>query len=502
MLFLLKESGFLYNPETSAAIPAILEQLYEDLNSYSETSIPIDRFNSIELKIFPFYPNPPQVKDWMVPLALINITKRIEDNWDLTMVKVVKYIDGTNHVSRIAHLADCDIGLTRQAISHLLFYQVIMTVDIFQFSNMYTLSSSIEWLADEAHVREECGPLPGYPKPDWPELLRLYSRMKPGKTVSEWMHEYSVDTIGIDVRRFTSFGVIKGFLRRVHRYPVLLPLDSSQALVLSHEHQLHPVSTAYGRQRGDSLSGGPVRFPPYTPSPPLGDINSSTYLTSQAPAFFRGRSPSGIPGQNGSPEINHTNHSAPKEYTHTTSHPPAAITVVPISATHRARRASAAEKVLEQLRSRGDLQKPTTTMAGSPRSPWTQYHESAVTPTIPSTTISQDGQGSRRPDSRRQSLITPLNPPPSPVMPKTGLPPSNPTGLRSRQSWSQSAPQAGVLGVRPIPPEFLSLLDGDHHTDELGVLFEAGWPLLEQWLRLAGGGTGNGDFGRVCIIHR
>jgi nitrogen permease regulator 2-like protein len=67
---------------------SILEQLYEDLNSYSETSIPIDRFNSIELKIFPFYPNPPQVKDWMVPLALINITRRVEANWDLTLVKV------------------------------------------------------------------------------------------------------------------------------------------------------------------------------------------------------------------------------------------------------------------------------------------------------------------------------------------------------------------------------------------------------------------------------
>jgi nitrogen permease regulator 2-like protein len=83
-----KESGFLSDPNTSTTLHAILEQLYEDLNSYSETSILIDRFNSIELKIFPFYPNPPAVKDWMVPLALINITKRIEDNWDLSMVKV------------------------------------------------------------------------------------------------------------------------------------------------------------------------------------------------------------------------------------------------------------------------------------------------------------------------------------------------------------------------------------------------------------------------------
>ena len=39
-----------------------------------------------------------------------------------------------------------------------------MMTDIFQFSNMYTLRRSIQWLADERHVHEECGPyvtLPG-----------------------------------------------------------------------------------------------------------------------------------------------------------------------------------------------------------------------------------------------------------------------------------------------------------------------------------------------------
>jgi hypothetical protein len=33
-----------------------------------------------------------------------------------------------------------------------------MTIDIFQYSNMYTLRKSIQWLADEAHVKDECGP--------------------------------------------------------------------------------------------------------------------------------------------------------------------------------------------------------------------------------------------------------------------------------------------------------------------------------------------------------
>ncbi|KAG6868718.1 hypothetical protein C0993_011656 [Termitomyces sp. T159_Od127] len=486
-----KESGFLHNPETSAAIPTILEQLYEDLNSYSETSIAIDRFNSVELKIFPFYPNPPQVEDWMVPLALINIPKRVEDNWDLTMVKVAKFIDGTNHVSRIAYLADCDITLTRQAISHLLFYQVIMTIDIFQFSNMYTLSSSIQWLADEAHVRDECGPYVtkvGHSMPDWPKLLRLYSRMKPGKTVLEWMNEHNVHQLGIDVRRFTSFGVIKGFLRRVHRYPVLLSPDPSQVA---------SVATAFPRPRGNSLSGRPsVRYPQYTPSPPNADPTSPAYLTSQPPAFFRGRSPSDIPGQNGSPEVDQ------KGQNLSAMHPPPAPPVVSISATTRARRASAAEKVLEQLRNRTDLQKPMASVVGSPRTAWAHYHESITTPTFPTGSISQDGHGARRPGSRRQSLITPIGPPPSPVVPKVGLPTSNPTGLRSRLPWNQHAPQPVISGMRPYPPSFLTLLDGEHHTDELAVRFEAGWPLIEQWLVHAGGGAGDGDFGKVCILYQ
>lgn len=86
---------------------AIIEQLYEDLNSYAETSIEIDAFNSIELKLFPyvkvqkpfcalliayrFYPNPSTVKDWQVPLPLIDLRKVKDPNWDLTVVKVGKH---------------------------------------------------------------------------------------------------------------------------------------------------------------------------------------------------------------------------------------------------------------------------------------------------------------------------------------------------------------------------------------------------------------------------
>ena len=105
-----------------------------------------------------------------------------------------------------------------------------MMIDIFQFSNMYTLCRSISWLADESHVKEECGPYvtnPGmfvatssvlgmgsfvvsdHEISEWPSLLHLYTRLKPGITVFEWMQEYNTHKHGIDPRRFVSFGVIK-----------------------------------------------------------------------------------------------------------------------------------------------------------------------------------------------------------------------------------------------------------------------------------------------------
>ena len=188
------------------------------------------------------------------------------------MNKVCNVIDGVSHVSRIAALVDCDLELTRQAIAHLLFvettspfnlhpdprlshYQVIMMTEIFQYSNMYTLRRSIRWLADEPNVYEECGPyvtLPGgrslfwtlsyrltqFPLlgrqvPDWPKLLHLYSRMKSGKTVLEWMQEYQVEQYGIDVRRFTSFGVIKVVgnfvaITKVTQFPLGFPPSGPQ----------------------------------------------------------------------------------------------------------------------------------------------------------------------------------------------------------------------------------------------------------------------------------
>ncbi|KAF8637350.1 hypothetical protein AX17_002849 [Amanita inopinata Kibby_2008] len=524
-----EESGFLSSSSTSHALHAILEQLYEDLNSYSETSIVIDRFTSIELKIFPFYPNPPPVQDWMVPLALINLSKRIEDNWDLTMVKVCKHIDGVNHISRIAHLADCDIALTRLAISHLLYYQVIMVIDIFQFSNMYTLRKSIQWLANESHVRDECGPYvtkPGKPIPDWPQLLYLYSRLKAEKTILEWMQMHNVSRLGIDVRRFISFGVIKGFLRRVHRWPTLLPPGPSEmdGMILNAVSQgANADINATLRKRGKSLTNTLFDVAGNLVENQLKDV-----------ATIRGRQPhSALP-----PRISVQFHGQSMGQPSTGGAVPILQAPFPsaasasVSVTQRARRASAAERVLEQLRNR-DLQRTGAASSSSPRTTWMhQPHTeegtrsraasmSANVAAMPGTapaeqppppgTSSQLSPGKSRiaSEHRRPMLAVPAVPPPSPVTSKLALP-----SIRPRLSRSPSAPhliqQQSMVGAvshvsvpkTVYPQELVLLLNGDHHTDELAVRFEAGWPLLERWLVTIGGGTGNGDYGRVVIVYQ
>ena len=47
----------------------------EDLNNYSETQIPIDEFNTLNIKLFPTYPPPPPVSG--TPRACLRFTLRL-----------------------------------------------------------------------------------------------------------------------------------------------------------------------------------------------------------------------------------------------------------------------------------------------------------------------------------------------------------------------------------------------------------------------------------------
>lgn len=252
---------------------------------------------------------------------------------------------------------------------------------------------------------------------------------------------------------------------------------------------MDPTSVS-NRRRVNSLSG-PMQFGGYSSSPIAPPIDLSPSQN-----FLRGRTPQTTPViPSLSPaSVASAIPSSPRPAPATTSAP-------------RARRASAAEKVLEQLRNR-DIQKT----GASPRTSWIHYtneSEPGIGTTATTTTLQDSPVRSGGSESRRQSLsVFPANPPPSPILAKATIT-ATLTPSRPRLSHSPSAPVTrGTLentngwASTPYPKDLLPLLDGEHHTDELAVRFEAGWPLLEQWLSTIGGGESPGDYGRVAIIYR
>lgn len=60
---------------------------------YSSAMSFVDASNTINLKLFPTYPNPPVVHDYQVPVSTVDLKQMITPNWDLTVQKVTKHLD-------------------------------------------------------------------------------------------------------------------------------------------------------------------------------------------------------------------------------------------------------------------------------------------------------------------------------------------------------------------------------------------------------------------------
>jgi hypothetical protein len=123
---------------------AILEQLYEDLNSYSETSITLDPPHGshfLDLRLFPHRPNPSVIRDDHVPLLLVPLLPHAatDGSWDLTLARMAPFIDGVRPVREVARKANVDRSLAREAVQHLVYYNAAVLVDLFSFENSYAL---------------------------------------------------------------------------------------------------------------------------------------------------------------------------------------------------------------------------------------------------------------------------------------------------------------------------------------------------------------------------
>lgn len=291
---------------TLLSIESLVQQIFQDLNNYSECCIPLDTSNSVDIKLFPVLPPPVNIKAFQVPLMTVRLNSLIDVNWDPTMVKILPFINGLNSVKKISELADADYLLTKQCIQHLMHYGCLTIVDIFQFMNVYAPTNLIGNFLTAQGMAEECQayvvkastsedllvatPLvsatpatPGTPKQEYevgkgPEptsasaspttyfkgprgrihklsrpihvpskatLFYLYRLLNQGQSIKEWYIQHQKALENIDVRRFINFGVVRGLIYRQHSYTILHSVTKFFENELSNKDPLDKLVTSH-----------------------------------------------------------------------------------------------------------------------------------------------------------------------------------------------------------------------------------------------------------------
>lgn len=232
-----------------------------------------DDSNTINLKLFPTRPPPPPIYTHHVPVLTISLnTLSSPISSDLTLNRILPYINGVNSISRIANLADTDLSLTRRAVQHLVYYGCLVLLDVFSFGAIYATTAEISAFVIDDDVKDECAryirvprlnigtnlndkekekqrhssesnppssssqasetpssqtnPSTNHDSPtdthtiDHTTLITLYTSLRQGLPLKSWVLQNLSSLQNIDVRRLITFGVIKGFLYRVHKYAI------------------------------------------------------------------------------------------------------------------------------------------------------------------------------------------------------------------------------------------------------------------------------------------
>lgn len=78
-------------------------------------------------------------------------------------------------------------------------------------------------------------------------IVELYANLKQGQSVKQWYAQHSDRLAYIDIRRFITFGIIKGFLYRVHKYAYAtgFPKHHKNHHHHHHHHRQNSISNGY-----------------------------------------------------------------------------------------------------------------------------------------------------------------------------------------------------------------------------------------------------------------
>eukprot|EP00479_Gromia_sphaerica_P009348 TRINITY_DN3908_c0_g1_i3.p1 TRINITY_DN3908_c0_g1~~TRINITY_DN3908_c0_g1_i3.p1 ORF type:complete len:165 (-),score=18.06 TRINITY_DN3908_c0_g1_i3:329-823(-) len=123
---------------------------------FGEANCIVNDANILQLKLFQKPKIPDEVFDHQVPVQIQDLQNLMEEDWDLTLKRIVPFINGVNHVDKIAQLSETNIGFVRDCVRQLLSFGLITMIDIFLYSNEYELTAKIADFLSNSALKEEC----------------------------------------------------------------------------------------------------------------------------------------------------------------------------------------------------------------------------------------------------------------------------------------------------------------------------------------------------------
>lgn len=220
------DSGFLSAEKSSLKLLPILKQVLEELNTKGECAL-TEGPTATHLKVCHIRSDPTPVADHQVPVFIKELPN---EQWDLTTQQVTPYIDGFNHVARIAALADVENNLVKACVQNLVYYELVALVPLFQYGNVYCTTPKLKDLAKDSILQSKCLEYVSRSPRQFPtikDVLRVYSAMTRGTTIRDLCLRFNPPSLRINERKLVQFGVLEGLIRRVNKYPVMLGHDHS-----------------------------------------------------------------------------------------------------------------------------------------------------------------------------------------------------------------------------------------------------------------------------------
>lgn len=222
-----KEVGVVYG---------LLEGIMEDLNKFGECCFGVDEAHTLNLRLEREEKEEQKIRAWDVPLLIRDLPVPVEWTWDLTLQRIWKHVDGIRHVQKIAELADVELKLVKRAVKELVYHGRAMLLDVFHFQAIYACTEDIAVFVQDEELQAEGRRYMAVnqPKedavlkdtssslPTREEVVELFCLLQPGLQLAEFCTTHKARLTNIDIRRFITFGIIKGIVRRLQKYALAM----------------------------------------------------------------------------------------------------------------------------------------------------------------------------------------------------------------------------------------------------------------------------------------